>query len=71
MKIMSAGKQRAALGFVGELNGVPVQQVIVLYIEPDYRLGVLYQAPVTLFAETGFQRDVMTFFARNVVLPKP
>ncbi|HEX5060474.1 MAG TPA: protein kinase [Kofleriaceae bacterium] len=69
MKIMSAGKLRPALGFAGEVNGVPVNQVVVLYIEPDYRVGVLYQAPTASFSDSAFQRDVMTWFARNVVLP--
>jgi serine/threonine-protein kinase len=69
IKVMSAGKQRTALGFLGQVNGTPVNQIIVLYIEPEYRLGVLYQAPSTVFADESFQREVMSFFARNVVLP--
>ena len=70
MKIKSAGKQRDALGFAGALpDGTPVNQVIVLYLEPGYRLGVLYQAPTAMFADEAFQRDVMSFFAKSVVLP--
>ncbi len=69
MKITSAGKQRPALGFAGQVNGTPVNQVVVLYIEPTYRLGVLYQAPSASFTDKGFQREVMSWFARNVVLP--
>jgi len=69
MKIMSAGKLRPALGFVGQVNNVPVNQVVVLYIEPGYRVGVLYQAPTASFTDSAFQRGVMTWFARNVVLP--
>ncbi|HEY5921207.1 MAG TPA: serine/threonine-protein kinase [Kofleriaceae bacterium] len=69
MKVLSAGKQRPALGFMGQVDGVAVNQVIVLYIEPDYRVGVLYQAPSTQFTDTAFQREVMGFFARKVVLP--
>ena len=70
MKIKSAGKQRDALGFTGVgPNGDDIHQVIVLYIEPGYRLGVLYQAPSDLFEDHDFQRQVMDFFARSVVLP--
>ncbi len=70
MKIKSAGKQRDALGFTGVgPDGDDVHQVIVLYIEPGYRLGVLYQAPSDLFEDHAFQRQVMDFFARSVVLP--
>jgi hypothetical protein len=70
MKIMSAGKLRPALGFSGEApDGTPINQVIVLYIEPGYRVGVLYAAPSTRFTDNGFQREVMNFFAKSVVLP--
>jgi hypothetical protein len=69
MKITSAGKLRPALGFVGQVNGTPVNQVVVLYIEPAYRLGVLYQAPSTSFTNESFQKSVTAWFARNVVLP--
>jgi hypothetical protein len=69
MKVFSAGKQRPALGFIGQVNGTPVNQIIVLYLEPDYRVGVLYQAPSDVFADESFQREVMGFFARSVVLP--
>jgi eukaryotic-like serine/threonine-protein kinase len=70
MNIKSAGKQRDAVGFNGvAADGTPMSQVIVVYIEPAYRVGVLYQAPATRFADSAFQREVMRFFARNVVLP--
>jgi serine/threonine-protein kinase len=69
LKIFSAGKQRSAIGYIGQVAGAPVNQVIVLYIEPDYRLGVLYQAPTATFNDEAFQREVMGFFARGVVLP--
>src|SRR5690606_30279833 len=57
MKVTSAGKQRDAIGFAG--NGV--KQVIVLYIEPTYRIGLLYQAPSRTFERPAFQREVMNF----------
>jgi hypothetical protein len=69
MKVTSAGKQRPALTFVGQVNGIPVNQIVVLYIEPGYRIGVLYQAPMASFNDPAFHREVMAFFARNVVLP--
>jgi hypothetical protein len=69
MKIMSAGKLRPALGFAGQVNGTPVNQIVVLYIEPEYRLGVLYQAATSTFNDGAFQREVSTWFVRNVVLP--
>ncbi|HEY5950315.1 MAG TPA: serine/threonine-protein kinase [Kofleriaceae bacterium] len=71
MKMMSAGKLRPALGFAGQVNGSPVNQIVVLYIEPSYRVGVLYQAPTASFNDQAFQREVMNWFARNVVLPSP
>jgi hypothetical protein len=69
LTVTSAGKPRPAVTFAGELNGTKVNQVVVLYFEPAYRLGVLYQAPSAMFADSEFQRQVMAFFARNVVLP--
>jgi hypothetical protein len=69
MKLTSAGKLRPALGFVGQVNGTPVNQIVVLYIEPEYRLGVLYQAPSASFEDEDFQQDVTAWFAKNVVLP--
>jgi serine/threonine protein kinase len=70
MKMTSAGKQRDAVGFSGVgPDGSAINQIIVLYFEPSYRVGVLYQAPAHKFSDSAFQREVVGFFARNVVLP--
>jgi len=69
-KMMSAGKVRPAIAFIGVDNkGVAVGQVALLYIEPSYRLGVMYQAPGTLFADATFQNQLVSFFKNNVVMP--
>ncbi len=64
-KLASAGKQRDAVGFTG--NGVG--QLIVMYIEPTYRVGIIYQASSAMFARPAFQREVTNFFEHGVVLP--
>jgi hypothetical protein len=65
MKVTSAGKQRDAVAFTG--NGM--SQLIVLYIEPDYRVGILYQAPSATFARPAFQREMTNFLEHGVGLP--
>jgi hypothetical protein len=68
-KIESAGGVRDAVGFAGEINGIALRQVIVLYITPRYRLGVLVSAPAALFETQQFQRDTERFLKTGVVLP--
>ncbi len=65
IKVTSAGKQRDAIGFAGK----GVSQLIVLYVEPTYRLGLLCQAPTATFARPAFQREMMKFLERGVALP--
>jgi hypothetical protein len=65
----SVGKSRPVLIFSSEVNGVPVLQTAVLYISPKYRLAVLYQAPVTLWQDEAFQKEVDAFFINNIKLP--
>ncbi len=66
----SAGQSRPVLIFSTEVNGVAVLQTAVLYISPKYRLAVLYQAPVTMWQDEAFQKEVDAFFINNIKLPK-
>ena len=68
-KVTVQNASRVALAFTAEQDGVPVVHVIVLFITDQYRIGVLYQAPASLFAEKAFESEVDTFFARHVRLP--
>jgi hypothetical protein len=66
----SAGQSRPVLIFSSEVGGVAVLQTAVLYISPKYRLAVLYQAPVTMWQDEAFQKEVDAFFINNIKLPK-
>lgn len=66
----SAGQSRPVLIFSSEVNGVAVLQTAVLYISPKYRLAVLYQAPVTMWQDEAFQKEVDAFFINNIKLPR-
>ena len=68
-KVMSSGQARDAAAFTATVNGVEVGQVIVLYITPLYRVGVIYQAPVALFGNQQFLAELTQFFATDVVVP--
>jgi hypothetical protein len=68
-KIESAGKPRDAVMFTKTQNGIMFAQIAVLYIEPDYRLVVMYQAPATLLAQDGAEAWLQAFFKNNVVMP--
>ncbi len=49
----SLGKQRTMLSFIAVVDGVRVVQMITLYIEPTYRLGLLVQYPPTSASTIG------------------
>jgi hypothetical protein len=68
-KVMSHGALRDSASFANVINGVPVDQVIVTYIEPSYRLGVLVQAPASTFADPQFKAWAQDFLANGVALP--
>jgi serine/threonine protein kinase len=68
-KVPSHGANRDLLIFTTEYNGVPVMQLIVLYITKSYRLGVLFQMPVSAFDDDAFQAEVDEIFEENVHVP--
>jgi len=68
-KVMSHGALRDTASFANIVNGVAVVQVIVTYIEPSYRLGVLVQAPTNVFADPKFKAWAQGFYASGVALP--
>ncbi|MBV8761993.1 MAG: protein kinase [Deltaproteobacteria bacterium] len=68
-KVMSAGELRDAMAFTSKVNNVEVGQVIVLYPEPAYRIGIIYQAPITLFGNQQFLAEMTAFYANSVELP--
>jgi hypothetical protein len=44
-------------------------QLIVLYINDRYRIGVLFQTPISLFSDDAFQNEIDEIFENNVHLP--
>jgi hypothetical protein len=67
--VFSAGVARDELEFTATVDGVEVGQVWVLYITPAYRVGVIYQAPGTLFTDEAFIAELNRFYASNVSVP--
>jgi eukaryotic-like serine/threonine-protein kinase len=65
----SAGKVRDTLYFTGEVGGVTVVQIIVLYITSSYRLGVLVQVPALLATQPAIEAEVARIFDHHVKLP--
>jgi len=68
-KVMSGGQLRDGAAFTATENGVEVGQVIVIYVTPLYRVGVIYQAPVALFGNQQFLAEMTQFFANDVIVP--
>jgi serine/threonine-protein kinase len=68
-KVMSGGQLRDGAAFTATLNGNEVGQVIVIYVTPLYRVGVLYQAPVAMFGNRQFLDEMTQFFANDVIVP--
>ena len=68
-RVMSGGAMRDAAAFTATVDGVEVGQVIVIYVTPLYRVGVLYQAPVALFGNQQFLAEMTQFFANDVLAP--
>ena len=52
-QMMSKGKMRPMLVFSGKINNVMAVQMIILYIEDTYRVGMLIQIPVTAGQQSG------------------
>jgi serine/threonine-protein kinase len=68
-KLFSVGAQRDAVYFKGTTSGVSFEQVIVVYLSPSYRLGVLIQAPTTMFESAKFQQGITDLLTNRVILP--
>jgi len=68
-KALSGGKMRDAISFMKDLPNGKVAQIAVLYIEPTYRVGIIYQAPGALFLNPQWLEQVNTFFRDKVFMP--
>ncbi len=74
LPVTSAGALRWALLFTGKLPSprgpADAVQMIVLYVAPAYRVGVLLQAPAAAFKnDPAFVQESDAFFTTGVVMP--
>ena len=68
-KVLSAGKMRDGISFIKDMPNGKAAQVAVLYIEPTYRVGIVYQAPAQMFLNKQWVSQVDAFFRDKVFMP--
>ncbi len=67
--ISSHGGERWVASFSGTGKLGPFKQLIIGYVTPDYRIGVVVSAPPALAGQAVFRQWIAEFLERNVRLP--
>ena len=69
-QVVSAGSDRDAVDFTYSTAAGPFHQLIVVYLDPRYRLALLVQGPQRLFDDASFRQDILQFLGTGVLLPR-